>query len=422
MANKYGFASVNKQLNVNSKPNPNFQKQLDLLSQNVISARVTDIILNENHPSFEALGGWTSIGTVFFEKVEGGNLNQPLVQTATPLLPYLKNYPLVNELVLLFLLPNKDIDKNSNIKQYYYLNPIAVWNNQHINGYPNTLKKSTTQSTERKSYQEIEQGQTRKSTEEEVEYSYNSPLVGGTFVEKANIHPILPFAGDIITEGRWGNSLRLGSTTKVQDSTYTNNWSNNGENGNPITILRNGQPLDSNSEGWVPIVEDINQDLSSLYLTSNQQIPLKSEFRSYPAIKNIIPETIGSYIGSQVILNSDRLIFNTKADSIIINSQQSIAVSAIGDIGIYSRDNEVTLQSKKRVNLGEANASQSVMLGDNFINDFEDLLNKIKLMCDTLAKEPQLVLTQGVANSVSTKADSMLKRINSYTSKTVKTV
>jgi len=422
MANKYGFASVNKQLNVSSKPKPNFQKQLDLLSQNVISARVTDIILNENHPSFEALGGWTSIGTVFFEKVEGGNLNQPLVQTATPLLPYLKNYPLVNELVLLFLLPNKDIDKNSNIKQYYYLNPIAVWNNQHINGYPNTLKKSTTQSTERKSYQEIEQGQTRKSTEEEVEYSYNSPLVGGTFVEKANIHPILPFAGDIITEGRWGNSLRLGSTTKVQDSTYTNNWSNNGENGNPITILRNGQPLDSSSEGWIPVVEDINKDLSSLYLTSNQQIPLKSEFRSYPAIKNIIPETIGSYIGSQVILNSDRLIFNTKADSIIINSQQSIAVSAIGDIGIYSRDNEVTLQSKKRVNLGEANASQSVMLGDNFINDFEDLLNKIKLMCDTLAKEPQLVLTQGVANSVSTKADSMLKRINSYTSKTVKTV
>ena len=134
------------------------------------------------------------------------------------------------------------------------------------------------------------------------------------------------------------------------------------------------------------------------------------------------PETVGSYIGSQVILNSDRLIFNTKADSIIINSQQSVAISAIGDIGIYSRDNEITLQSKKRVNLGEANASQSVMLGDNFINDFEDLLNKIKLMCDTLAKEPQLVLTQGVANSVSTKADSMLKSINSYTSKIVKTV
>ena len=422
MANKYGFASVNKQLNVSSKPNSNFQKQLDLLSQNVISARVTDIILNENHPSFEALGGWTSIGTVFFEKVEGGNLNQPLVQTATPLLPYLKNYPLVNELVLLFFLPNKDIDKNSNTKQYYYLNPIAVWNNQHINGYPNTLKKSTTQSTEKKSYQEIEQGQTRKSTEEEVEYSYNSPLVGGTFVEKANIHPILPFAGDIITEGRWGNSLRLGSTTKIQDSTYTNNWSNSGENGNPITILRNGQPLDSSSEGWIPVVEDINKDLSSLYLTSNQQIPLKSEFRSYPAIKNTIPETIGSYIGSQAILNSDRLIFNAKADSIIMNSQQSIAFSAIGDIGIYSRDNEVTLQSKKRVNLGEINASQSVMLGDNFINDFEDFITKIKLMCDTLAKEPQLVLTQGVANSVSTKADSMLKRINSYTSKIVKTV
>ena len=42
---KEGF-SKDKQLNVSSKPNPNFQIQLDLLSQNVISARVTDIILN----------------------------------------------------------------------------------------------------------------------------------------------------------------------------------------------------------------------------------------------------------------------------------------------------------------------------------------------------------------------------------------
>ena len=43
MANKYGFASVNKQLNVSSKPNPNFQKQLDWLSQNIIPARVTGV-------------------------------------------------------------------------------------------------------------------------------------------------------------------------------------------------------------------------------------------------------------------------------------------------------------------------------------------------------------------------------------------
>lgn len=426
MAGNYGFSSINKQLNVSSKSNPNFQNQINLLSQKTIPARVIDIILDDNHPLFESSGGWTSIGTIFFEVADNSLLSQPLDQTALPLFSNIKNYPLVNELVLLFLLPSKDqLLKNTgynNINQYYYLNSISIWNNQHLNGYPNLLKTSDIQPTEDKSYTAIEQGQTRKSTKEEINYNFNSPLIGGTFIEKSNIHPLLSFAGDVIVEGRWGNSIRFGSTSTPQGGTYNNNWSNSGENGNPITIIRNGQPFDASENGWIPIVENINQDLSSIYLTSNQSIPLITEFRSYPAIKNQKPETIGSYVGSQAILNSDRLIFNAKADSIIINSQKSIAISSIGDIGIYSKENEITLQSRKRVNLGEPNATQSVILGDNFINDFENLLSKIKILCETLSVEPQLSLTQGIAKSVSDQTDSMLKRINSYTSKLVKTV
>ena len=62
------------------------------------------------------------------------------------------------------------------------------------------------------------------------------------------------------------------------------------------------------------------------------------------------------------------------------------------------------------------------MLGSNFTRDFEDLLKKLKILSDTLASEPQLKLTQGIANSVATQVDGMLKRINSYTSKVVKTI
>jgi hypothetical protein len=42
-----------------------------------------------------------------------------------------------------------------------------------------------------------------------------------------------------------------------------------GTNGDPITILRNGQG-NQTKEGWIPIVEDINNDNSSIYLTSTQ--------------------------------------------------------------------------------------------------------------------------------------------------------
>ena len=45
-----------------------------------------------------------------------------------------------------------------------------------------------------------------------------------------NIHPILPFAGDKIVEGRFGNSIRLGSTATT-DGEIKNNWSEGSDEG-----------------------------------------------------------------------------------------------------------------------------------------------------------------------------------------------
>ena len=63
MASKYGFSSINKQLGV--KSNSNSSPAGGAVSP-IISARVTDIILNDEHPSFLELGGYSSIGTIFF--------------------------------------------------------------------------------------------------------------------------------------------------------------------------------------------------------------------------------------------------------------------------------------------------------------------------------------------------------------------
>ena len=418
MANKYGFSSVNQQLNVSTTPDSNLKNQIDLISQNIISGRVTDIILDSNYPNFFDLGGWNSVGTIFFESVGGANLNSNSNNIALPLLPYLKNYPLVNELVLLFQLPDTNIGSNNNTVKYYYLNPIALWNNQHMNGYPNLLKKTQTQSTQNKSYQEMSDGQTSKSTDEEVDYQFNSPKVGGTFAERSNIHPLLSYAGDIIMEGRWGNSIRFGSTVKVD----SNNWSGNGENGEPITIIRNGQSPESSDEGWVPVVEDVNKDLSSIYLTSNQTIPLKTDITSNPTLSTP-PEAITAYSGSQVMLNSDRLVFNSKADSIIFNSQKTISLTSIQSVGLYSQDGDVTLQSGKgNVRLGDVNANQSVVLGDNFMKDFSDLIKKLQTLCSTLSKEPKIYISGPAATSAQNQISQMLNNINNYTSKIVKTL
>ena len=420
----YGFSSVNRQVNFQDSKGSQVSSQIEEINKKFIYARVVDIILNERHPKFEELGGWPSIGTIFYLDVEvsDNNLNNSLI--AKPLLSNSKNYPLVNEFVLLFLLPDNQVNLSSNIKIYFYLNPISIWNNPHLNAYPNEELSSTVQPSQQKSYQAIEQGQTRKSSSETINYSYNSPLVGGTFVERSNIHPLLAFAGDIITEGRWGNSIRFGSTAKSDSILYGNNWSNTGENGNPITIIRNGQPEDTSEEGYLPIVEDINKDLSSIYLTSNQEIPLKTTITNNPSIRDNSLESLGSYQGSQVMLNSSRLVFNANSTgSMLLNSEGAISLTSVYTVGIYSQEGDISLQSGRgTIRLGDYNANQSIILGDNFMFDFQDLLKKLRNLCQLLVGEPELVLSTGAAGSVKTTINLMLDNIDSYTSNIVKSI
>ena len=143
-------------------------------------------------------------------------------------------------------------------------------------------------------------------------------------------------------------SVRFGSTAKTDSILYNNNWSNTGENGNPITIIRNGQPTDASEEGYLPIIEDINKDLSSIYLTSNQTIPLKTTITNNPTISKTNHESIGSYGGSQVMLNSDRLVFNTKVDSIILNSQRTYIFNLYSILGVYIHKKEMLLYNLQR--------------------------------------------------------------------------
>ena len=151
MAHRYGFASVNSQLNTGRDNQSTTQQQLNALASNMISARVTDIILDDQHPKFSVYGEWSSIGTIFFEAVEGSpTISSQISKIASPLIPYLKNYPLVNELVLLFLLPNNQVNLGSNTKKYFYLNPIAIWNTPHLNAYPNLQSTSQTQPSQQK--------------------------------------------------------------------------------------------------------------------------------------------------------------------------------------------------------------------------------------------------------------------------------
>ena len=233
---------------------------------NFKAVRVKDIILDIDHPLASIYGGWDSIGTIFYTKVAGGKVSAETskLASARPFFSYLKHYPLINETVVLITTTSKNIYKTGGAKATYYLPNINQWNSQHHNALPLPADYKDSSKTS-DDYKITGTGIVRQTTDGDTDI----PL-GEYFDERMNLKPLLPYEGDSIVEGRFGNSIRIGSTAK--DASTQPPWSEIGENGDPIIIIRNGQSEELDDKGWVNTIENINQDASSIYLTSNQKI------------------------------------------------------------------------------------------------------------------------------------------------------
>jgi hypothetical protein len=411
-----------------TSPTPNTgnaQDQINGLKGQMVAARVIDIVLDENHPKYEDVGQWNGIGAIFYEFVNSSGTTSNL-SYALPYDSQQKTYPLVNEIVLLFSLPNQQMGINTANQSYFYLKPLGVWNHPHHDAYPNLVKSNNPKQSQ--DYKATDNGVVRRVTDNSTEIDLNSPVnpSQNTFVEKSNIHPLMPYMGDSLIEGRYGQSIRFGSTAKSK-SEISNNWSSAGNNGDPITIFRNGQPTTVSDQGWIPITEDINKDLSSVYLTSYQKIPFSianENFVSYTTP----PTTPASYANPQIILNSSRVVINASTDNILISGQTSVGISSNGSINIEST-NEMNLASKL-LKLGGKNANQSVLRGDETIGYLKILITELQNLAEALkvvqdwpsgapAPNPVILTT---ANSALKVFENVYNEIDSVKSKIVKTL
>ena len=216
----------------------------------LIKGRVYSVIMDETHPFFDkTLGKFDSnyIGYVFWGDVglkEGSLEDGELLK-----LPMAKSYfnwftypPLITEIVDIIKIPSSnhylDLGGRHNNVEYAFFPPINIWNNSVGNILPREA--------------------------DIVKAGGNIPI--GKTLDETKVFSnknMLPFEGDMIFEGRFGNSIRFGSS----NPRGKNNWSENSSEGEPITIISNGQ-----TKGHSMALEDINGDASSIYLTSNQNI------------------------------------------------------------------------------------------------------------------------------------------------------
>jgi hypothetical protein len=273
--------------------------------------KVFGVITTENTPTkelFDANGGYNGIGTIFYldyntsknSDISTVNLNS--CKPAKPFHSSNQNYPLVGELVELIDAPSPASQAGNNLTQKYYTGVVNIWNNNQQN-------------------------------------SPSNDSLGKTFVENSDIRKLISFEGDRIYQGRKGNGLRFGSTTK--SLLNLNEWSKVGNNGDPITILVNGY-ITTDSKNITPNVEEINKELSSIYLTSTQQIPLTPDRNNLlnPITK---PLQVNKYFDkSQLLFNADRLVLNSKKDEVMIFAKTNIE---------FNTNNVINLNAGERTHL-----------------------------------------------------------------------
>lgn len=263
--------------------------------------KVYGIVLDETTPSkelFDKSGGWGGIGTIFYleyeqsKNIPADNVNLNTCKIAKPFHASNQNYPLIGELVHLMDAPSPSSQINNTANQKYYLGTINVWNNNQQN-------------------------------------SLTDDSLGKTFTEKADVRNLRSFSGDRIYQGRKGNGIRFGSTVKSKSN--INEWSSTGNDGDPITILINGY-VTTDTGSLAPNIEEVNKEMSSLYMTSTQTIPLiPGASIINPRVNTVKPK---DYTYSQFIANSDRITLNSKRDEILLFSKTNIELNSDNIINI----------------------------------------------------------------------------------------
>lgn len=253
--------------------------------------RVKDIVLGRYRgdgsidPNFKSL---KDLGKIYFE-IMYSNMTisnaQATMQPAYPMFEYVKQYPLIGEIVYIVPGPDSDLNDSRFRQGYWYFPPYNLWNSPQHGIFPNMQEYS----------QFIVDSNAKQIRQKGLMVAIPA---GRTFEEKRDVRTLLPFEGDTIIESRHGQSIRFGSTIvgAGQNQLNLNKWSNTGRNGSPIIIIRNGQGIQSSNDYFDTTIEDINTIDSSIWMTSGQTIMIedismypKSSYEGYvaPNDKNV---------------------------------------------------------------------------------------------------------------------------------------
>ena len=257
-------------------------------------AEVTRIFLNPDEVGFPVnretgrkryeLIGCIRVRLIHSQK----NRDQVLDEFIKPLSPHIVQYPIVGELVNV-------ADYNG---QLYYSNPLnvngSIYSNKVVNRYYDDVMPSL--------------------------LKYN--------------RKILAEPGDMVIQGRFGQSI----------------WFNSDVNNvKPSLKISVGQGFNKKLNDLkqvdpsFPHITNINSDEASIWITTAENVPLKTSAKSADKTVLATGSNIENPLSSLITLNADGLIFNSRSKKIQMFSKTNVNISATDEINLETESGVINL-------------------------------------------------------------------------------
>ena len=267
------------------------------------------------------------------------NSNVRLIEQVIPASNNIKQIPIIGENVLIFQGFSQASKAKGDIKtqrQWFYLMPLNLRFNTTENLMLTYQESTTLKQLPDKEFDKVS--------------------------KKKIVSPLQPYRGDLLIEGRFGNTIRLGSTNvKTDEYKIPVPWK--GKNpSDPIIILSNHQFQKPGKEENLDkfYVESFKKEDSSIYLTSKQTFP---ELKLGGVKKNPLKKykSESTFDKSQFISVADRIILSAKTDIIVLDSPKSIVLNT-GDM----------------IKLGNDTANVSMVHGDVLYKILQRILDQLQ--------------------------------------------
>lgn len=223
-----------------------------------------------------------------------GQVSEHWVRPAT----FSRRVPAIGEICPLITGPCNDYSSTSNKGLgLLYLSPLNSVDDLNSHSFSRLWKRKSNASNSN-------QGQRPNDKEE----------FGRIFKEGTKVSPLQIFEADDLFEGRFGQSIRFGSTMKGDMSIFSKKptWDGSGKL-DPLIYIRVKKPSGGSSNKYT--IEDIEKDESTIVLTSNQKLKnFKAGFDKNKEAKKLANfDTTG-----QIAIDSGRVVLNAKKDMLLL--------------------------------------------------------------------------------------------------------